>query len=318
MYNKKIIIVIPCFKVKEKILEVIESVPAWISKVICVDDCCPEKSGEFIVKKTVNNDKILTLFNKKNLGVGGATIIGFKKAKELGAELIIKIDGDNQMDLKLLNNFINPIINNEADYVKGNRFTKMEDYFKMPFMRKIGNIFFSLINRFSSGYWNLFDTTNGYLCFNAKLIDLLPLKKISCNFFFESDLLNWLYILRVRVKDVAIKSIYNNEKSNIKIMNVIFLFPILYLRNFFRRFFYEYCLRNPDIRFLSFVLGIFSLVFGIIFSFKMWKTEAVMSPSVPGTVAIALFFVILGINFISYFLVSDLKNYPKKNLLKFK
>ncbi len=313
MYNKNIIIVIPCFKVKYKILKVISKIPRWINKVICVDDCCPDNSGKFIIDNT-SDDRIITLFNSRNLGVGGASLVGFKHAKELGAEIIIKVDGDDQMDLSLINNFIEPIISNDADFTKGNRLTKFKDYYNMPLSRKLGNICLSFFNRFSSGYWNLFDTTNGYLCFNSKLIDLLPLEKISKDYFFESDLLNWLYIIRAKVKDIPIKSIYNNEKSNINIFSVILRFPVLYFRNFFRRFFYEYCLRNPDMKFISFIFGFLSLIFGITFSLNAWKTGTGEIPSTSGTVAVALISLLVGINFISYFFFSDMNNYPKKNL----
>lgn len=314
MYNKKIIIVIPCFKVKNKILSVISKIPEWIFKVICVDDGCPEKSGDFI--KYYNKDeRVLILYNNKNLGVGGASIVGFKHARELGADIIVKIDGDDQMDLNLLNKFIEPIILNQADFAKGNRFTKFKDYLDMPISRKIGNISLSFFNRFSSGYWNLFDTTNGYLCFNSKLIDLLPLEKISKDYFFESDLLNWLYILRAKVVDIPIKSIYQNEKSNINILLVFIKFPILYFRNFFRRFFYEYCLRNPDMKFLSFIFGILSIIFGVLFSLNVWKTGIEDVPSSSGTVSIALISLLIGINFVSYFFMSDINNDPKNPIL---
>lgn len=313
MYNKKIIIVIPCFKVKDKILDVILKVPKWVNQILCVDDCCPEESGKYI-KNNIDDDRVIILHNNKNLGVGGASVVGFNHAKKLGAELIIKVDGDDQMDLSVLDKFVEPIFLGEADFVKGNRFTKFADYQNMPLARKLGNIGLSFFNRFSSGYWNLFDTTNGYLCFNAKLIDLLPIEKISKDYFFESDLLNWLYIIRAKVIDVPIKSIYNNEKSNINILTVILKFPLLYIRNFFRRFFYEYCLRNPDMKFISFLIGLLSLVFGIVFSLSVWKTSIEETPSASGTVAIALISIILGVNFISYFFFSDSNNYPKKTL----
>ena len=306
MYNKKIIIVIPCFKVKNKILNVISNIPQWVYKVICVDDACPEGTGKYINEK-IDDKKVLTIFNDKNLGVGGASLKGFKQAKELGAEVIVKVDGDDQMDLTLLQKFIDPIISNQADFTKGNRFTKFADYLEMPVLRKIGNISLSFFNRFSSGYWNLFDTTNGYLCFNSKIIELIPLEKVSKDYFFESDLLNWLYIIRAKVKDIPIRSIYNNEKSNINFFSVLVKFPPLYFRNFIRRFFYEYCLRNPDMKFISFIIG-------IIYSLLVWKTGMSDDPSSSGTVAISLISLLLGTNFVSYFFVSDMNNYPKNNL----
>ena len=317
MYNKKIIIIIPCYRVKTKILKVLSEIPSWIDRVICVDDFCPDKSGEFIVSNSTDK-RVITIFNEKNLGVGGATLVGFNKAIEFSADIIVKVDGDNQMDLKYLPDFIDPILSNEADFTKGNRFTKFTDYASMPILRKIGNIFFSFFNRFASGYWNIFDTTNGYLCLNAELIQLLPINKISKNYFFESDLLNWLYIVRARVKDIPIKAVYDNEKSNINIFSVIFNFPILYIRNFFRRFLYEYCLRSPDIKFISFIFGCISLLFGIFYSLAVWKTNANDVPSSSGTVCIALISVLVGINLLASFFTNDLNNYPKKNLFKIK
>ena len=315
MYNQKIVIVIPCYKVKDKILKVLSKIPKWIYKIICIDDLCPENSGKHITSN-INDDRIIVLLNKKNLGVGGATMEGFLEAKKHEADLIIKIDGDDQMDLKYLKDFIDPIVNNEADFTKGNRFTKFTDYEKMPLIRKIGNIFLSFFNRFASGYWNIFDTTNGYICLNAKLLNLLPLSKISKDYFFESDLLNWLYIIRANVKDIPIKSIYDNEKSNINIFKIIFKFPIMYIRNFFRRYFYEYCIRNTDYRFLSFVLGFLFTLSGITFSLLNWKTDVNAIPSVPGTVGLAIIFIVLGVYFSSLFFMSDLKNYPTTNLFK--
>ena len=314
MYNKKIIIVIPCFKVKDKIMKVISNIPDWIYRVICVDDKCPEGTGQFI-KDKITDKRVLLIFNEKNLGVGGASIVGFKYAKELGADLIVKVDGDDQMDLSLLNRFIDPIISNQADFTKGNRFTKFVDYLEMPFLRKFGNISLSFFNRFSSGYWNLFDTTNGYLCFNSKIIEFLPLEKLSKDYFFESDLLNWLYIIRAKVKDIPTRSIYNNEKSNINLFSVLIKFPPLYFRNFFRRFFYEYCLRNPNMKFISFIFGICFFIFSLVYSLIVWETGMGEDPSPSGTVGIALISLLVGINFLSYFFVSDMSNYPKKNLL---
>ena len=109
MYNQKIVIVIPCYKVKDKILKVLSKIPKWIYKIICIDDLCPENSGKHITSN-INDNRIIVLLNKKNLGVGGATMEGFLEAKKHEADLIIKIDGDDQMDLKYLKDFIDPIV----------------------------------------------------------------------------------------------------------------------------------------------------------------------------------------------------------------
>jgi dolichol-phosphate mannosyltransferase len=317
MKKFKVAIIIPCFKVKEHISKVLNKIPKWVDKVVCVDDFCPVNSGKFIQKK-FKNKKIKVIFNKRNLGVGGATIKGFQEIKKYNIDFVFKVDGDNQMDLSLLRFFLIPIIKNKADFVKGNRFTKLSSFEKMPLLRTLGNVMLSFASKISSGYWNLFDCTNGYFCMNKKILDHIPLHKISKRFFFENDLLNWLYLYKVNITDIPITAIYNNEKSNINLLSVFILFPILFIRNFFRRLFYEYFIRRFDFVFISFVFGLLFSSIGIYLSFNLWVTTPDLKPNNAGTVGLVLFFLIIGFQLLFYFFNNDMNNYPKKNLFIFK
>jgi dolichol-phosphate mannosyltransferase len=317
MKKFKVAIIIPCFKVKKHISKVLNKIPNWVDKVICVDDFCPENSGEFI-KKKFKNSKIKVIFNNRNLGVGGATIKGFQEIKKNNIDFVFKVDGDNQMDLSLLRFFLIPIIKNEADFVKGNRFTKLSNFEKMPLLRVLGNVMLSFVSKISSGYWNIFDSTNGYFCMNTKILDRIPLHKISKGFFFENDLLNWFYLYRVNITDIPITAIYNNEKSNINLLSVLIFFPILFIRNFLRRIFYEYFIRRLDFVFVSCVFGFLFLSTAIYLSLNLWVTTLDSKPNNAGTVGLVLFFLIFGLQLLFYFFHSDMDNYPKKNLFIFK
>ena len=123
------------FKVKNFIDKVIKEIPEFVNNIIIVDDSCPEKTGEYVLSNYSNNKKIVVIINKKNLGVGGATLNGFDKAQELKNDIFVKVDGDGQMDLKLLNKFLEPIKNKKADYTKGNRFLNLNSFSQMPFAR---------------------------------------------------------------------------------------------------------------------------------------------------------------------------------------
>ena len=116
--NKKIAIVIPCYKVERHIASVIAAIPQVVDFIITVDDCSPDNTYNVI--KALNNSKVILVQNSKNLGVGGAVVYGYQLAIDLGVEIIVKIDGDDQMDLSLLNNFIEPLLLGNADYAKGN------------------------------------------------------------------------------------------------------------------------------------------------------------------------------------------------------
>ncbi|MBL0189843.1 MAG: glycosyltransferase family 2 protein [Saprospiraceae bacterium] len=115
-------IVIPCFKVEKHIEVVIKSIPDSVDFIITVDDFSPDNTSYILKSIAKKNSRLYYIRHEVNKGVGGAMITGFNKAFELGAEIIVKIDGDGQMNLNYLPQFIGPILSNKADLTKGNRF----------------------------------------------------------------------------------------------------------------------------------------------------------------------------------------------------
>ncbi|BCQ45853.1 hypothetical protein ERHA55_33800 [Erwinia rhapontici] len=183
-HHNVIAVVIPCFKVKKHILDVINGIGPEVTKIYAVDDCCPEKSGDFIEQHNAD-PRVIVLRNKTNLGVGGAVMHGYQKALEDNVNIVVKIDGDGQMDPSILNDFVAPINSGEADYTKGNRFFNLEKISAMPGIRLFGNAVLSFMNKISTGYWDLFDPTNGYTAIHTDLIKYLPLEKISKRYFLN-------------------------------------------------------------------------------------------------------------------------------------
>ena len=156
--------------------------PFEVSSIFVVDDACPEQSGR-LVQAECHDSRVQIVFNEKNLGVGGAVMAGYAAAIKQNAKIIVKIDGDNQMDPKLLLSFVAPIAAGEADYVKGNRFFDPEALSQMPVVRIFGNSCLSFIAKLSTGYWNLFDPTNGYTAIYAELLSFcLSIKSANATF----------------------------------------------------------------------------------------------------------------------------------------
>lgn len=182
--ENKIAVVIPSFRVKSHINRVLSSIGQEVWRIYVVDDCCPDESGNF-VRQNCRDPRVQVLWNKQNLGVGGAVLAGYRAAIADGANVIVKIDGDGQMDPALLPLFVAPIIAGEADYTKGNRFYNLENVRSMPPVRLIGNAVLSFMTKFSSGYWNIFDPTNGYTAIHANVIRILPLEKIKKDTFLS-------------------------------------------------------------------------------------------------------------------------------------
>ena len=132
----------------------------------------------------------------------------------------------------------------EADYTKGNRFTSLNDLAQMPGLRTFGNAVLSFAAKASTGYWNIFDPTNGFTAIHTAVLAQIPLDRVAERYFFESDMLFRLSIARARVLDMPMSAVYGMEKSNMKIARIILPFAAGHLRNLLKRIFYNYFLRD--------------------------------------------------------------------------
>ena len=310
----KIAVVIPCYQEASRVLNVIKDIGTEVSHIIVIDDSCPDKTGEH-VKTHCADPRVQVLIHEKNTGVGGATMSGYKRAIENGCEIIVKVDGDGQMDPSLIPTLIAPLQEGTADYVKGNRFYNLDGLTEMPRVRILGNLALSFASKASSGYWNIFDPTNGFTAIHIDTALSLPLEKIDNGFFFESDMLFRLNMLRAVVLDMPMPARYGDEKSSLKIRNVILSFAARHYRNMLKRIFYSYFIRDFGISSIELVLGKLLLLFGITFgAFAWYESSATGIPATAGTVILAALPIILGSQLLISFLNFDTKNVPTKPL----
>lgn len=309
-------VVIPCFKVRKHILGVISNIGSEIDKIYIIDDCCPDSSGKYVLEKN-KDPRVSVIFNEQNKGVGGAVIAGYEKALSDGASVIIKVDGDGQMDVSRISKLIAPILAGEADYCKGNRFYRIDELIVMPKARLFGNSILSLLNKMVNGYWNIVDPTNGYTAIHSKALELLPLNKIDNRYFFESDMLFRLATIRAVVSDIPIPAIYGDEKSNLRIWRVLWEFPRKYLVRFFKRIFYIYVLRDFNAGSIQLFIGLLFMLTGLSFGVYHWIVNfRQMAPTPTGTIMISAILLILGFQLLLGALNFDIQNLPKNPLQK--
>lgn len=307
----KIAVVIPCFKVKQYVLGVISSIGKEVGSIYCVDDACPEQSGNFI-ESIVKDPRVKVIYHSENQGVGGAVMSGYKAALKDGAEIIVKIDGDGQMDPALIPRMVLPIIENIADYTKGNRFFLMKYLKGMPVIRKTGNAVLSLMSKFSTGYWDIFDPTNGYTAIAASVASELQFDKISRRYFFESDMLFQLNILRAVVKDIPIKAKYQGETSSLKINKILFDFLNRHCSNFVKRIFYNYLIRNFTLGSIELFLAFFSITTGIVIGGTNWISSINSGvAATSGTVMLSALPIVIGFQLLLAFFGEDINMVPR-------
>jgi len=309
-----IAVVIPSYRATRSILEVLAGLGPECDAIFVVDDACPDGTGK-IVERECSDDRVQVLHHSENQGVGGATMTGYQHALDEGATVIVKIDADGQMDSSLIPELLEPILTGRADYVKGNRFFEPHDLKQMPAVRLIGNALLSFITKFSSGYWDLFDPTNGFTAIHADVARRLPVKRISRRFFFESDLLFRLNTLRAVVTDIAMPAQYGNEQSNLRAHRVVLEFLRKHIVNTAKRIFYNYFLRDFTIASVEIVLGTAMLGAGTLIGVLKWAESMRLGvPATAGTVMLAALPVLIGIQLLIAFLGHDMQNIPREPL----
>ena len=309
-----IAVVIPAYRVAKHVLEVITAIGPECDRVYVIDDACPEHSGD-LVEAQCKDPRVQVIRNAINLGVGGAVMAGYRQAIADGMSVIIKIDGDGQMDAALVPVMVGPILHGDADYTKGNRFFDLRYIRRMPLARRLGNLALSFMSKASTGYWDVFDPTNGYTAIHADVAALLPLDSISRRYFFETDMLFRLNTLRAVVLDIPMDARYGDEHSSLRITHIAGEFFAKHCRNLFKRIIYNYYLRDLSIASVELLIGSGLLSFGVLFGGWHWYLSSSTGAAASvGTVMIPALAVLLGLQLLLAFLGYDIASTPRRAL----
>lgn len=303
-------VVIPAYQAEKTISEVLSKIPEWIEHIIVVDDCSSDHTQDIV--NSIPNKKIIFIRHNLNRGVGGAMKTGYKKALEIGADIVVKMDSDGQMDPKYLAALISPLLKKQANYTKGNRFLYISELQKMPRIRRLGNASLSYMTKLASGYWNIFDPTNGYTAITRKTLTILNLENLAERYFFESSMLLELSLHRIVIKDVSIPAIYQDEQSSLSETKSLFEFPPKLFKGLVRRIVFQYFLLDFNAVSLLLIFGILGCAFGTIWGITQWiRSSNLNMVASTGTVMIAVLPIILGVQFLLQALVLDTQNIPK-------
>ena len=310
----RVAVTIPSYKVRAHVLDVIASIPPRVQRIYVVDDKCPQHSGE-LVEEQCRDPRVRVIFHEENQGVGGAVGSGYRAAIEEGMDIVVKVDGDGQMDPALIPHFTRPIERGRADYTKGNRFYRPESLKGMPPIRLFGNAALSFINKLSTGYWSIMDPTNGYTAIHTSVLREMPLHKLEKRYFFETDMLYHLNTMRAVVHDVPMDAVYADEESSLKVSKVLPEFMVKHVNRFFKRYVYLYLLRDFNIGSLYSLLGVVLCGLGVVFGGWAWlRSLTTGQPATSGTVMLAALPLIIGIQFLIAFLHHDVERVPSQPL----
>ena len=302
--NNSICVVVPAYNEEKKLSNVIIKIPEFIDHIVIVDDASTDDT--FKIASTVEDERVCVIRHKINLGVGGAILTGHKKAIEYGADISVVMAGDDQMNPQYLPTLLDPIIEEEYHYTKGNRFLKSNTLVGMPKLRIFGNIILTFLTKLASGYWHIFDPQNGYTAIRCNTLKELDFDSIAKRYEFENDMLINLNIGNYKVKDVFIPAHYSDEESKIQLHSFIGRTLYLLFIGFWKRILIKYILRDfhPIALFLIFGLIFFSI--GIIIGLYIVFSSIGPPLATAGTVMLSIVPLFVGFQLILIALVLDI------------
>ena len=307
----RITVIIPCYKAEKEIAGVLDSIPDYIRDIIVVNDASPDGSRTIVEQKAVSDLRIHLLNHATNQGVGGAMVTGFRKAVELGTQIVVKMDGDGQMDVRDIPHLVRPLIRGDADYTKGNRFRDFHSLRQMPLIRRAGNMALSFLVKAATGYWTCFDPCNGFVAIRGDVLNLLPLEKIHRSYFFETSMLGRLYLINAVVKDVPVPARYGTEISSLSIQGVLWEFPLRLLSCLMRRILMKNFIIDFSMESVQLLVGIPMLLSGALYGGYNWVKYFLAGKGAPtGTVVIPAMLIILGVQLLLSAINSDMQSIP--------
>jgi len=303
--------VIPCYNVASHIAAVLAAVPDYVDQVIAVDDGSRDDTLNRLEAAT--DKRVEVVRHDRNRGVGAAMRTGLARGAEAGADLLVKVDGDDQMDLAELSKLLDALVDDpRSGYAKGNRLVDQKALSRMPRLRVIGNFALTFLTKLASGYWYVVDPQNGYLAIRRVVWELLDPARISDGYFFENDMLVGLNILDIPVRDVPIPARYGDERSYLRVRRVLLPFAFLLIRRTIYRVYAKYMLRDFSPIALFLLAGLPLFIWGVVFGAYQWWSHAQEGIATPtGTVIVSVVPLILGFQLLLQALVLDIQNSPR-------
>ncbi|MDB5073815.1 MAG: Undecaprenyl-phosphate mannosyltransferase [Candidatus Eremiobacteraeota bacterium] len=302
--------VIPAYNAADSVCAVVAQALEFVSFVIVVDDCCPRACGDHVLRAFAGDERVTVIKRSVNGGVGAAMKTGLTAALEAGADVIIKLDADDQMDVTFV-----PVMlalfaqHSDVVLIKGNRFVNSSILSNMPRLRLLGNAALSLMAKFATGYWNLLDPTNGYIAFRADFLTKDDIERFSNSYFFEISVLCDFGLHQAQIAEIEMPARYGPHPSSLSIRRVLFEFPPKMLLAFVRRLTLQYFLFDFNLCTLFMVFAFLLISFGVGLAAVEYVQSLVSQiPRTTGTVMLAVLPLMIGLQLAVSALMYDVQS----------
>jgi glycosyltransferase involved in cell wall biosynthesis len=304
--GKRVGVVVPAFDEEALIAATLGGIPPLVDRIIVVDDGSTDRTRERALE--LGDPRVEVLEHERRSGVGAATLTGYRRALDDGLDVVVVMNGDNQMDPGDLPALVEPVARGELDYAKANRLATGQAWQLIPKTRFFGNAILSMLTKVASGYWHVADSQSGYTVVSREMLGQLDLDHIYTNYGFPNDMLVHLNVWNARVRDFPSRPIYGvGERSNMRYRHVVPRIAWLLVRGFFWRLWEKYVKRDFHPLVFFYVMGFIATVSGVLLGLVVVGYR-IAGYSIPiATVVLVALLVISGLQFTLFAMWFDME-----------
>ena len=297
----------PAYDEEALIAATIGGIPPLVDRIIVVDDGSSDRTRECALE--TGDPRVEVLSHERRSGVGAATLTGYREALDEGLDVVVVMNGDNQMDPEDLPTLIEPVARGDLDYAKANRLSTGQAWQLIPKTRFFGNAVLSMLTKIASGYWHVADSQSGYTVVSRGMLEQLDLDRVYTQYGFPNDMLVHLNVWNARVRDFPSRPIYGvGERSNMRYRHVVPRIAWLLLRGFFWRLWEKYVKRDFHPLVFFYVMGFIATVAGVLLGLVVVGYR-IAGYSIPvATVVLVALLVISGLQFTLFAMWFDMES----------
>jgi glycosyltransferase involved in cell wall biosynthesis len=305
--GKRVGVVVPAYDEETLIAATLGGIPPLVDRIIVVDDGSSDRTSECALE--TGDPRVEVLSHERRSGVGAATLTGYRKAMAEELDVVVVMNGDNQMDPEDLPTLVEPVARGELDYAKANRLATGQAWQLIPKTRFFGNAILSMLTKIASGYWHVADSQSGYTVVSREMLERLDLDRVYTSYGFPNDMLVHLNVWNARVRDFPSRPIYGvGERSNMRYRHVVPRIAWLLVRGFFWRLWEKYVKRDFHPLVFFYVMGFIATVAGVLLGLVVVGYR-IAGYSIPiATVVLVALLVISGLQFTLFAMWFDMES----------
>jgi glycosyltransferase involved in cell wall biosynthesis len=305
--GKRVGVVVPAYDEEALIAATLSGIPPLADRIIVVDDGSSDRTAERALE--VGDPRVEVLEHERRNGVGAAILTGYRRALADGLDVVVVMNGDNQMDPEDLPTLVEPVARGELDYAKANRLSTGQAWQLIPKTRFFGNAVLSMLTKIASGYWHVADSQSGYTVVSREMLERLDLDRVYTSYGFPNDMLVHLNVWNARVRDFPSRPIYGvGERSSMRYRHVVPRIAWLLLRGFFWRLWEKYVKRDFHPLVFFYLIGFVATIAGVALGFVVLGFRIAGHQITVGTVVLVALLVLSGSQFTLFAMWFDMES----------